>query len=180
MWRQLDNKKKNMVIVGAMIIVLYIAYQFSFKHTFDAIVLNQQLKREQVNDQASDGGFTQINQKNKFYLSAIKSYKVKKEDRENRLWQAVSGMAVANDVDISFNPNLALVTADTITVKNGIVSQQFNFKGNYFNLVKLLDTISKTDGIGKISDLKLSTKKDNEPKVDGGLKMQLTLVGVEK
>lgn len=179
MWQQLDNKKKNMVFIGAIIIVLCIAYQFSFKHTFDAIALNHQLKREQVNDQTIDGSFPQINRKNSFYLDVLKGYKVKKEDRENRLWQAISGMALVNDVEIGFNPNQVLVT-DTLTIQNGIVSQQFNFKGSYFHLVKLLDTISKTNGIGKISDLKLSNKKDNEHKEDGGLKMQLTLVGVEK
>ncbi|TKC04533.1 hypothetical protein FA048_19530 [Pedobacter polaris] len=179
MWKQLANKNKNMVFFGAVVVVLYIAYNFSFKHTFDAIVLNHQLKKEQVNDQAADGSFPQINRKNKFYLSALKSYKVKKEDRENRLWQAVSGMALGNDIEISFNPN-PLIIADTMAVQNGIVSQQFAFKGNYFNLVKLLDTISKADGIGKVSDLKLSTKKDNQSKADENLNMQLTLVGIEK
>jgi hypothetical protein len=179
MWQQLDKKKKNMIFFGAMIIVLYIAYQFSFKHTLQAIVLNRQLQNEGLNNRDLAGSLPQIEYQHTFYLTALKSYQVKKLDRDSRLWQAVSGMTLVNSVAISFNPSPAF-SADTTAIKDSIVSQQFSFKGNYFNLVKLLDTLSKANGIGKITDLKLATKKESQGKGDGGLTMQLTLVGVEK
>lgn len=178
MWKNLDYKKKNLVLIGGMLLLLYIAYVFSLKHTITAMQLNSQLKKEQEAAQTEDSTFPQISRKNNFYTNALKSYKVKKEDRENRLWQAVSNMALSQNVKIGFNPSQPLI-ADTIALQQGVVAQQFTFKGNYFNMVKLLDTLSKSKGIGKISELKLSDKKDLDSKDKlGQLTLQLNLSAI--
>ncbi len=166
--------------MAGMVVLLYIAYVFSLKHTFEAIRLNSQLKKEQNAAQSEDSTFPQVSRKNAFYANALKSYQVKKEDRENRLWQAVSGMASAQNVQVNFSTNTQHV-ADTVALQQGMVAQQFTFKGNYFNLVKLLDTLSKSSGVGKIAEMKLSDKKELGAKEKTGqLTLLLTLNALEK
>lgn len=180
MWQKLDSRKKHLAFAGAIIVILYITYSFSFRHTVDAIILNHELKTAQLNNQITDGSFPQLKRKNDFYVTALKGYKVKKDDRENRLWQALSGMALANDTEIGFNAGTNL-PADTLAVQNGIVDQQFHFKGNYFNLVKLLDTVSSSSGIGKISEFRLTSKPENTSVNDTDkLTLKLTLTAIAK
>lgn len=180
MWKNLDHQKKNWALLAGMVVLLYIAYVFSLRHTFEAMRLNSQLKKEQNAAQSEDSTFPQVSRKNAFYISALKSYAVKKEDRENRLWQTVSGMAATQNVQVNFSTNTQAVT-DTVALKQGMVVQQFTFKSSYFNLVKLLDTLSRSNGIGKIADVKLSDKKDlsSKEKADQ-LSLQVTLSALEK
>ena len=180
MWNKLDHQKKNLLSIAGMVLCLYIAYVFSFRHTIAALQLNRQLKKEQGADQSLTNSSAQVSRKNNFYANAVKSYTVKKEDRENRLWQAVSGMALAQNVNINFNPKAQFIT-DSLALQKGLVTQQFAFKGDYFNLVKLLDTMGKSRGIGKIYDLKLFTKKENADQQNKSqLKMELTLAAIAR
>ncbi len=178
MWQKLNLQQKKLVSLAAMVVLFYLAYIFSFKHTLAAISLNRQLTNEQNNAQGTTESFSQIDRKNKFYLQALKSYQVKKEDRENKLWQAVSGMAMANEVAISFNPN-AIPVADSTAITNAMVQQQFSFKGNYFKLVKLVDSLSKTKSIGQLAELRLFTNKDSQTQTKQ-LNLQVKLVAVER
>lgn len=173
MWDSLDIKKKYLVLIGAMIFVLYVCFVFSFRATLAAINLNRKLKSEHIEVEKL-GGDIQIVRKHNYYSTAVRGYKLKKEDWENRLWNTVSGMALANNVSIGFVPNPVNVT-DTL-VLNGLAMQQFSFKGNYFNLVKLLDTMSKTSG-ARIADLKLLNSKDEKADADK-LSMHITLVAL--
>ncbi|MCJ0743676.1 hypothetical protein [Pedobacter montanisoli] len=152
MWNRLNEQQKNWGFGAAIVVTFIIAYHFSFKHTIAAYRLNHKLKKEQVDMQGEDSAFLQVNKKYHFYTEVVKSYQVKKEDRDNRLWQAVSGMAVNKNVKISYTPQTAELT-DTAGLAKEISTQQFTFKGNYFNLVKLLDTLSKSTQTGHIGKL---------------------------
>lgn len=170
MWQKLDDKKKKILFFATFLVISYVAYIFSFRPTFRAMLTYKQLKREQNLVQTFDESFPQIENKNNFYSQAIKSYSVKQKDRENSLWQAISGIAIAKDVTIGFNPTLSEATDSAMVIK-----EQFSFKGNYFNCVQLLDSISKTKGIGRIAELKLAASKENE----NHLILKLTLVALE-
>lgn len=180
MWKNLDEKKKNVLFVVATLVVVYIAYVFSFSPTLKVIQVNRQLAKEQNQSQNFDATLPQLSDQHSYYLNALKAYQVRTEDRENRLWQTVSGAAVAKNVTISFNPNIQQAP-DSVAIKNRLVTQQFNFKGNYFDQVQLLDSLSKTKGIGMITELRLAVPK--EKATDGKtnqLTLQLTLSGMVK
>jgi hypothetical protein len=180
MWNKLDQQKKKWIMWAAMLVLVYVAYRFSVQHTIAAFQLNAKLKKEQENVRAEDAAFPQLHKKSNFYLEALKAYKVKTEDRENRLWQAISGMAIGQQVKISFTPNLQTMS-DTAGLQKEIVKQQFTFKGNYFNLVKLLDTMSKSSHIGQIAAVKLSNRKElNGQANKDGLNLQLELRNINK
>lgn len=170
MWQKLDDKKKNIVFFALLLVILYIAYIFSFRHTIKAILINNQLKHEQDLAQNFDEAFPQVANKSNFYIQVLKAYEVKRKDRENSLWRAVSGMAIAKEVAITFNPN-----PQQSLDSNGLFKQQFSFKGNYFNCIQLLDSMSKTMGIGRIAELKLALPKESKDQ----LLLKLTLAAVE-
>jgi len=167
-------------MIFSMILVVYLAYVFSFEKAIAAFVLNRQLKQAGHPGEEPDAAFPQLERKHAFYQSVLKGYKVRHEDRENRLWQSVSAMAIAKNVEINFSPNIATAEKDTSEIVRGVVAQKFTFRGSYFNIVKLLDTLAKSPGIGKIADAKLmkKTAKSNEEKSDK-LNLELELVGKE-
>jgi hypothetical protein len=177
---KLSQKNKKVMMIFLMVVVVYLASVFSFEKAISAIALNRQLKAAQQPSQEPDAAFPQLERKHAFYQSVLKGYKVRTEDRENRLWQSVSAMAIAKNVDINFSPNLNSVEKDTSEIARGIVAQKFIFKGSYFNIVKLLDTLAKSPGIGKIAGAKLmkKTANGNEEKTDK-LNLELQLVGKE-
>lgn len=182
MWKNLSDQKKNIVLIGAMLLVVYVAYVFSFSPTLKVIQINHQLAREQSQTQNFDGTLPQIANQHNYYLNALKAYQVKAEDRENRLWQTVSGVAIAKNVEISFSPTAQQTTdTDSVAIKNKLVKQQFNFKGNYFDHLQLLDSLSKTKGIGIITEIRLAVPK--EKAMDGNANqviLQLSLSGMVK
>lgn len=178
MWNKLDDQKKNILFFAAMFLMVYIAYVFSFSPTLKAILIHQQLSSEKQAAQGSDALLPQITSKNSYYLEAIKAYHVKNEDHEAKLWQAVSGIALAKNVAINFTPNTQAIT-DSVSLKNKLFVQQFSFKGSYVDQVKLLDSVSKTKGIGLITELKLYIPKENAgAEKDKALTLQLSLLGL--
>ncbi|MBB6239888.1 hypothetical protein HDC90_004550 [Pedobacter sp. AK013] len=180
MLEKLTLKNKKVIMVLLMIVVVYLAYVFSFEKAISAIALNRQLKAAQQLGQEPDAAFPQLERKHAFYQSVLKGYRVRQEDRENHLWQSVSAMAIAKNVEINFSPNITTAEKDTSEIARGIVIQKFIFKGKYFDMVKLLDTLEKSQGIGRISGAKLMKKKanGNEEKTDK-LTLELQLVGIE-
>jgi len=177
---KLSQKNKKVMMIFLMIVVVYLAYVFSFEKAISAVALNRQLKAAQQPSQEPDAAFPQLERKHAFYQSVLKGYNVRREDRENRLWQSVSAMAIAKNVEINFSPNIITAEKDTSEIARGIVPQKFIFKGSYFNIVKLLDTLAKSPGIGKIASAKLmkKTASGNEEKTDK-LNLELQLVGKE-
>ena len=180
MIEKLSQKNKKAIMIFLMIVVVYLAYVFSFEKAISAFALNRQLKQTEHPGEEPDVAFPQLEKKHAFYQAVLKGYKVRREDRENRLWQSISAMAIAKNVDINFSPNLGNVEKDTSETAKGIVAQKFIFKGSYFNMVKLLDTLEKAQGIGRIADAKLMKKKanGNEEKSDK-LTLELQIVGKE-
>ncbi len=179
MWNKLDDKKKNILFFCALFLVLYVAYVFSFSPTLKAIQLHQQLSREKQGVQGLDGMLPQMTSKNTYFKEAVKAYHVKNEDHENKLWQVVSNIALAKNVTINFTPNPTPVT-DSLAIKNKLFVQQFTFKGSYFDQVRLLDSLSKTKGIGLIAELKLTMPKDELTTANKQLNLQLSLLGILK
>jgi len=179
MLAQLDFKKKQLLVIAFAVFLFYIAYQFSFKNAFEAMHLNSQLQKDHRAESGQNSSYPQIERKDQFCAAIVKRYKVKKEDRENYLWQSLSGMAIANHVEISFAQGNT-VLADTSALSKGTVTNQFSFKGKYVDIVRLLDTVSKSSGIGKIHMLKLeSPKKEDKKELANKLTLVLGLKGLE-
>lgn len=178
MWHKLDDKKQKIVAIVLALVILYVAYVFSFKHAIEAYSLNKSLKKES-SLQMEDAAYPHLNKKYNFYQKVLSDYRVKKEEVDTKIWQAVSDMAVSQQVKISYNPMPQV--ADTAAKSSAIHQQQFIFRGGYFHLVKLLDTLSKSEGLGKIAQLTITSPKNEGSKENANtLSMQLGLTAVER
>lgn len=155
MWDKLDEQKRKIVGLIVAVMVIYIAYRFSFSHAIEAYQLNSRLKKEAVL-QNSDAAYPHLNKKYLFYQKVLAGYGMKKEDMDTKLWQTVSDIAIGQKVSINYDPSQ--IPLDSTL--NNIYIQQFGFKGDYVNIVRLLDTLSKTDDVGRISTFSLSIDKN--------------------
>lgn len=153
--------KKRGIMYFMMLMVTYLAWVGSFQKTIDAFWLNRQLTQAQQADAEPDAGFRQLTKKHTFYQQVLKGYQVRNQDRENRLWQSVSGLAIFNEVDISYDQEKAKSETDTVALMKGTISDRFYFRGTYHHIVSLLDTIEKSKGIGRLSEVSITLPKQD-------------------
>jgi len=166
---------QNKICIAAIALLLFLGWTFSFQKTFEAYALNRQLKAEAAAGDHQSGSLIALKEKKlSFYNQVLKGYAVKAPDRENKMWQTVSGLALYNQVDVLYDP--VKLSTDTALFK-GLVTQHFNFEGQYASLIKLVDTLHKTKFIGKIKQLRLSANKNA---VQNKLTMQIDFVGIEQ
>lgn len=178
MWHKLDEQKQRLVALAVAIVVIYISYIFSFKHTLEAYQLHRSLQKES-SLQLEDAAYPHLNRKHRFYGSVLDGYKVKKGEMDNKAWQAVSDMAVGNQVRVSYSPDPQPV--DTVSSTTTIHSQQFVLRGSYPNLIKLLDTLSKTQHVGKVTKLEMTSSKSYDINMEKGkLSLHLTISAIEQ
>lgn len=175
MWQKLSGQHKNYVSIGMALLIGYCAYQLSFRKTIEAIALNSELAAEQVTNGATNGATGQNGVKNDFYNKVLSYYRIKSEDPEAMIWESISSISQTKGVSIGFNPNNKLVP-DSLALKKKILHRDFSFRGSYFGLIALVDSISRTPGIGRVSSLRINVPK--ETRVDGELELKLTMMGM--
>lgn len=156
-----DIGKKRGIMYFMMVVITYLAWVGSFQKTIAAIWLNRQLTQAKQADAAPDAGFRQLERKHIFYQQVLKGYQVRNQDRENRLWQSVSGLAIFSEVDISYDQGKAMAEPDTLAIMKGTVSDRFRFRGQYQRILSLLDTIEKSKGIGRLSEVSITIPKQD-------------------
>lgn len=174
MLEKLSLKTKKLALGLLMLLVLYLAYLLSFKKAISAAVLNAQLKAVGEGGAEPPLAMAQLEREHGFYLAVLKGYQVRSEDRESRLWQSVSGMAITTGTAIGFSPETVTAFSDTAAVDSTVLFDSFTFSGGYKNLVRLLDTLSKAKGIGRIAAAKLG-RETSSTQIEGKEKLVLRL-----
>ncbi|MDN3588106.1 hypothetical protein QWY86_15590 [Pedobacter aquatilis] len=173
MWAKLDFKRKRAALYLLMAFMAYMAWAFSFKNAISAMLLNRELSGKESKGRQQDSASPFVLRKHEFYLGVVKSYKVKQADVEGHIWQVLSGIAVHHAAEISLEPALEVV-ADTVQQVN---AYDFVFKGNYAQLVKVLDSTNASPGIGRLSAIELSRSPlADEPSDQLRLKLRLSVV----
>lgn len=180
MLEKLSSRNKKILGYAFVVLFFYLCYVLAFAPTLAAIKLHAELQSEKQDEQGIEGSYINLKRKNNFYKDALKAYHVKNEEREQRLWQAVSGMAIAQQVDITLEPQLS-IAVDT-TKNKEIMEQSFSFNGDYFALVSLLDTLHRSKGNGCIAKMKINSRSriNGQNSADDRLNMSVTLKGLLK
>lgn len=179
MLEKLSLKTKKLALGLLMLLVLYLAYVLSFKKAISAAVLNTQLKAVGAGGTEPPLAVAQLEREHGFYLAVLKGYQVRSEDRESRLWQSVSGMAITTGTAIGFSPETVTAFSDTAAVDSTVIFDRFTFSGGYKNLVRLLDTLSKAKGIGRIAAANLGKEKvSSQDEGKEKLVLRLKMAGV--
>lgn len=137
---------------------ILLCWYFAFSRTFEAVKLHEQLQGEA--EASSDISYHPAHTQKKLdaLRSILKSYKVSPENWSNELWMKASAMAIKQQTGIDYNVTRPTAEMDTTTIGS---TETIYCYGHYINLVKLIDTLERSQGIGKISALQIKS-----PKVD--------------
>lgn len=155
MFGRLSYTQKNKLLIPLVVLGLILAWTLAFSNTFNAILLHRTLLKE--SSEASDLSFNPkyLLRKQDALNNILKGYKVDK-DWVDRLWMRSSVLAANGNVGLDYT--LAKSLAETDSTRTGTV-QSLYFYGNYIQLIKLMDTLEKSSGIGKISAIQVKAPK---------------------
>ncbi|TCC97716.1 hypothetical protein [Pedobacter hiemivivus] len=155
MLSRLDHIQKNKLLLPLFVLGLLLCWFLAFDKTFEAVKLNRKLKEksEKVNDISFNPAYVQ--QKLAALNLILKSYKVD-EQWNDKLWMQSSAIAAKQNVSVDFTLERPPVEVDSTSVGR---SQSLYFYGGFIQLVKLVDTLERSTGIGKISALQVKAPK---------------------
>jgi len=158
MFKNLSYTQKNKLLLPLAGVGLLICWFFAFGKTYQAVKLNYELAIEQqvVTDLSFNPEHTQ--RKLSALTVILKAYHVKEGDWSNDLWMKSSALAMKQQVGIDYTITKPLAEKDTTSLG---INQTLYCYGNYVQLVKLLDTLERTNGIGRISGLQIKAPKDD-------------------
>ena len=152
--------KNRLLLVGAVVLVL-LSWNMAFRKTYDAIVLNEDLKQklETKSDLSINPHY--LNQKHEVLNGALSAYNLDSAEWKNEFWLKVSRIASQKEVSVIYNPSVNTVRSDSA---GQVAKQEIAFKGDFKKLVTLLDSLEKLKKAGFISSSRfLKEKKQNMP-----------------
>lgn len=155
MQSRLDHIQKNKLLLPLFVLGLLLCWFLAFDKTFEAVKLNRKLKgdSERGNDISFNPAYVQ--QKLAALNLILKSYKVD-EQWNDKLWMQSSAIAAKQNVSVDFTLDRPAVEADSTSVGR---LQSLHFYAGFIQLVKLVDTLERSNGIGKISALQVKAPK---------------------
>jgi len=164
MWKQLSYKKKNRLLLTSALFILVLSWFSVFQKTLDAVSLNWRLK-DQI---AGSGSLAESPAYTSERLGAINAaydlFKADSADWRNELWNHVSNMASSDKYQLVYSSEeVKGAMKDSL-----ILSQNILLKGEFKDLIRLLDSVENIREIGYISSLKLfkperSSLQENSP-----------------
>ena len=149
-------KNKNYLLAGICLVLVLLCWQLAFKKTFAAVALNHELELKDQDKSAMAYNPNYLEQKHKVLGQLLSRYTVDSVAWKNDFWLAISRISELNRVNVEYNPGKLKLLGDSSDVT---ARQNISFEGDYGNLVRLLDSLEKTKGIGLISSLGFRTKK---------------------
>lgn len=137
---------------------ILLCWVFAFSKTFEAIKLHNELRSEAVVN--NDISYNPLHMQRKLdaLRGILKSYRVTPDNWSNELWLKASAMAMKQQVGIDYTLAKPPVEKDTTTIGN---IQTLYCYGKYIQLVKLIDTLERVPGIGKLSALQIRSPKED-------------------
>lgn len=159
MLNDMDPVRKNRLLLPLFLLGLLLCWFLAFDKTFEAIRLNNKLKEDSEREHDLSFNPAYLQQKRAALNLILKGYKVN-EDWNDQLWMQSSAIAARQNVGVDFTLDKPAVGVDTSAVSSNLQKvQSLYFHGSFLQLVKLVDTLEGTNGIGKISALQLKAPK---------------------
>lgn len=155
MLNRLDAVTKNKLILPVFVFGLLLCWLLAFSKTLEAVKLNRRLKNE--SEKMNDISFNpaHLQQKLTALDLILKGYKVD-EEWNDHLWTKASAVAAKLNVGVDFTLDKSSADVDSTSVGR---SQSLYFYGGYIPLVKLVDSLERSRGVGKISALQVKAPR---------------------
>lgn len=137
--------KKDYLLIGASLLLLFMSYQLAFKKTLEAWHIHKQLNSRLI--QASDLSFQPVylERKNHNLDNILNLYKTDTVLFRSNAISAIAAIAEKEHVKLSEVPR-----QDPLYHTDQFIVQKLDFEGAYFNMVKVLNTLQATHGFGVV------------------------------
>ena len=155
MLKQLPFKKQYLLIAGAIVLLL-LSYRLAFKRTIEAWQINKNLKAQiaQSSDLSLQPAY--LERKSNNLSKILNLYKTDTVAFRSNIISTISLIAEKEGVKLSDVPlQNALYRTDKYII------QKLSFEGGYFSLVKVLNELQNSPGIGMVRSVAIKMQKAN-------------------
>jgi len=155
MLKQLPFKKQHL-LTCATIVLLLLSYQFAFKRTIEAWQINKNLKTQIARSSDLSLQPAYLERKSNNLNKILSLYKTDTVAFRSNIISTISLIAEKEGVKLSDVPlQNALYRSDKYII------QKLSFEGGYFSLVKVLNQLQNSPGIGVVRSVTLKMQKTN-------------------
>jgi len=148
--------KKQYLLTGATIVLLLLSYQFAFKRTIEAWQINKNLKTQIARSSDLSLQPAYLERKSNNLNKILSLYKTDTVAFRSNIISTISLIAEKQGVKLSDVPlQNALYRSDKYII------QKLSFEGGYFSMVKVLDQLQNSPGIGTLRSVTLKLQKAN-------------------
>lgn len=161
--------KKEYLLLGGSVLILIICYQLAFKKTIEAWHLHKQLTSQlsQSSNVNFQPGYSE--RKNANISCILNLYKADTVNFRSNIIGRISSIAEKENVKLSEVP-----VEDPALRHNQLIIQKLAFEGDYFSLIKTLNELQKTTGIGMIRSIDIKSV-DSHFNENSSKKLTLTI-----
>lgn len=148
--------KKQYLLIGATIALLFLSYQFAFKRTIEAWQINKNLKAQIARSSDLSLQPAYLERKSNNLNKILSLYKTDTVAFRSNIISTISLIAEKEGVKLSDVPlQNALYRSDKFII------QKLSFEGAYFSLVKVLNQLENSPGIGLVRSVAVKMQKVN-------------------
>lgn len=146
---------RNKLLLAVTAFVLLLSWFLAFKKTVNAIVLNHHLKKMSAQNNNLSYNPEYVNRRLAQLDRILGRFEADPDDWKDQFWLKISSVADEKGVEVIYRPVNAATTDSTTTE----LRESIGFRGKFKDLVILLDTLEKTEGIGKIASAGFGKEK---------------------
>ncbi len=157
-WEKLTYKQRNRVLLGGMVLLMIICYQFGVRNTLDlsSQVSEQQVRLQQLNNyperlQSNLAKLKNIN-------GSVDQYVRDDNFNQDEILESLSEFCGTNKLVIRSFPKSKLKRKNDILIE----THRFEVEGGFTSLVELLYHIEVTEKLGRIASSNFETRLDRK------------------
>lgn len=165
----ISYRVRNRLLLIASGLVMLLSWPLALKKTWQEIGLNKELKGKGEEALLSYNP-NHLREKEKVLGSLLTRYTLDSVQWRNEFWMKVSGAASRSRVSVNYNPDLGSLTS---TADSALMNQRISFEGDFRNLVLLMDTLEKTQGVGFLRSASFKKVKSRSAEVKDKLYLNL-------
>ncbi|WP_040278305.1 hypothetical protein [Psychroserpens damuponensis] len=152
----MKQKTKNIYLICSFVLLLIIAYKFSFSNTIEAKNDYNLLAQETSAFDNMPMQLAILKQKEKYYDSLLTIYKLKDNSIQNSLLKTINSYADAKNIKISnFIEPHQIEQGDS-----KINTYQFTLEGDYNTIITLIHQLEQNTKFGEVINLNFEKKKN--------------------
>ncbi|MES2275326.1 MAG: hypothetical protein V4592_04840 [Bacteroidota bacterium] len=161
---------KQYWLIAGTALLLVICYQLAFKNTLQAWAVHRQLQQQllQSADVSTEPAY--IARKNNNLDQIIKTYRIDSVIFRNNVVNDIARLAEQEQVKLTVVP-----ADDALYHTPRFIIQKLNFEGGFFPLLKLVDQLQNTPGIGMLRSIAFKTQKLSSGESAKKLNMEIYL-----